>query len=498
VEPLDGFRLATLFPHQRGPSAPHREVALGRLREWPAIWTADPQLLSVIGHHDAGAMARAEPHRLRYFSATDPDYPLVPLLPVAPSSLGGNLPRDESDHRRSTAGGIRDKFWQRLLVEDAGLLPQPGFAAVEGSLVSASNNWWLVRIESLDCHPAQAALLASAAPGAVVVVEGVETGFTAVATGEGIRVASRSQYVVDRLGGAGDEFLSAEEWARLVHALCSRPLPLGIGKAAHNPCAEIAEALRHAPGSYILKPRLGSNGFGVVRVVSREDGLLSVETDCPDTAAYIEEFPADPARRGGDVVAAVAADRWRFADRARVGLPDRWLGHSVVEEEIRPNRSAGSLFEPRIVVQRTQHGAGGSFAILGAICKRINTAVGACVARDFREEPLETSLTCFLRGRVPERDLAGRVKAAHEEIFAAGDRVREVIVPAVEASGATVHQFGIDLRLCWDAALGRVEYPFLEVQFGIGRIDWGELGEPSFAGYRTPAELRELFGPELG
>jgi hypothetical protein len=48
-------------------------------------------------------------------------------------------------------------------------------------------------------------------------------------------------------------------------------------------------------------------------------------------------------------------------------------------------------------------GQGEGFAALGAICKRIDTAVGACVARDFQEEPLETSLRRFLRGRVPDR-----------------------------------------------------------------------------------------------
>ena len=44
---------------------------------------------------------------------------------------------------------------------------------------------------------------------------------------------------------------------------------------------------------------------------------------------------------------------------------------------------------------------------------------------------------------------------------------------------------GIDCRLCWNPLTGRPEYPFLEAQFGIGRIDWLALGEPPYAGYKT-------------
>jgi hypothetical protein len=50
--------------------------------------------------------------------------------------------------------------------------------------------------------------------------------------------------------------------------------------------------------------------------------------------------------------------------------------------------------------------------------------------------------------------------------------------------------------LCWDAAAGRAEFPFLEFQFGIGRIDWPALG--SVAGYKTRQELVSLYGPEVG
>jgi hypothetical protein len=67
-----------------------------------------------------------------------------------------------------------------------------------------------------------------------------------------------------------------------------------------------------------------------------------------------------------------------------------------------------------------------------------------------------------------------------------------VVVPLIEGRGARVHQFGIDCRLCWDAAAERVEFPFLEFQFGIGRIDL------PLAGYKTRAELVHEFGPEVG
>ncbi|HEX4608575.1 MAG TPA: hypothetical protein VH092_10260 [Urbifossiella sp.] len=40
------------------------------------------------------------------------------------------------------------------------------------------------------------------------------------------------------------------------------------------------------------------------------------------------------------------------------------------------------------------------------------------------------------------------------------------------------------------------EFPFLELQFGIGRVDWAEVGTAAFAGYETPAQLRLRFGPE--
>lgn len=250
----------------------------------------------------------------------------------------------------------------------------------------------------------------------------------------------------------------------------------------------LGAALLAAPGRSILKPRFGSNGVAVVRIVSA-NGALSVETDCPDTARYLDEFPADPRRHGADVVEAVARHRDRFLDRALAGIPERALDLSILEDEIPPHRADGSLFEPRVVAQRAD---GGRFAILGAICKRIDTAVGASVARDFREVPLEDALGVFLRDRVQLPDLAVLVERTRAGILVAAERLCERIVPLVEASGARVHQFGIDGRLCWNATAGRAEWPFLEFQFGIGRVD------VPLAGYQTRAELAAQFGPECG
>lgn len=58
--------------------------------------------------------------------------------------------------------------------------------------------------------------------------------------------------------------------------------------------------------------------------------------------------------------------------------------------------------------------------------------------------------------------------------------------------------FTIDGRLCWNPATGRAEFPFLEFQLGIGRVDWAESGVPTCAGYEPPDRLRLRFGPEVG
>src|SRR5262245_42483113 len=75
--------------------------------------------------------------------------------------------------------------------------------------------------------------------------------------------------------------------------------------------ADLGDVLLARPGPYILKPRFGSNGVGVVRVES-DGARLSVASDCPDTALFLDGFPADPRRRGRDVVAAAATHRARF------------------------------------------------------------------------------------------------------------------------------------------------------------------------------------------
>ncbi len=486
------------FPHERGPNEPCRTIALGEPREWPDLWKADPRLPLSIGDDEVGTIIRRNPNRLRYFSATDPGYPSVPLLRVNAGTVPTLPTRQPLDPRLSLDTGIRDKVWQRLVMEEIGHLPQPGFAVVDGNQLRGCSAPWVVQVAALDCRVIRAVLLSAIVPGNVLVVEGVDVGFAAVATGDGVRLRSRNPHIATHLNGATESTLSIEQWTRFIRDLCEQPLPINVTKTAYNPVVELGDALLHSPGSYILKPRFGSNGFCVTRIVSHADGTLTVESDCPDTAQYLEEIPADPDRRGRDLVTAAATHRSRFVDRATVGIPERALNQSILEEEIRQDRSEGSIFEPRIVVQRMNAGSSESFATLGAICKRIDTAVGASVVRDFREEPLDVSLGRFLSGRVPASDLASQVRRTRDEIVAAGDRVRVALVPLVEAAGARVHQFAIDCRLCWNPAAERAEYPFLEFQFGIGRIDGAAFGSVPFAGYRTRDELTDRFGPEFG
>jgi hypothetical protein len=480
-------RLFALFAHERGPSALVRTIQLAELQEWPDLWKGDSRVPAALGA-EVEALVRGAPDRLRFLSATDSEYPKVPLLREPPGA-----PRAAS----ATADtGIRDKFWQRLVVEGAGFWPQPGFAAVTGNRIEAGHDSWRVRVTALDCRPVRVELLSAVVPGAIVVVEGADVGFAAIGREDGVHLKSRNSHVVSRLDGAAGSVLSTARWARLVDALCAEPFPIEIAKAAFNPTADLGDALLSAPGAYILKPRFGSNGFCVVRVTSAAT-RLAVESDCPDTAAYLGELPPDSALGGRDLVAAVTTHRSRFIDRAVAGIPERTLDRSILEAEIRQDRADGAFFEPRIVVQRVRAGSGERLAILGALCKRIDTPVGASVARDFREEPLDVSLYHFLRDRVPSGDLTRRVEETRTELLAAGDRLRAVVEPLVEARGARVHQFGIDCRLCWNAGADRVELPFLEFQFGIGRIDPTALG-PDLAGYKTRAELVSEFGPEVG
>lgn len=252
---------------------------------------------------------------------------------------------------------------------------------------------------------------------------------------------------------------------------------------------DLGDVLLARPGSYILKPRFGSNGVGVVRVVS-DGARLTVASDCPDTALYLDEFPTDPRLRGRDVVVAAATHRSRFVNRATAGLPEWAMGLSILEDEIRQDRADGAFFEPRVVSQRTDSDR---FVTIGAICKRIDTPIAAVVARDFRELSLEESLTLFLAPRVPLAELGDSVRCAHALILSVGDRAAAAVAPLTAAHGVRVHQFGVDGRLCWNPATNHVEFWFLEFQFGIGRID-----TPPLPGYRSPAELRERFGPETG
>lgn len=252
--------------------------------------------------------------------------------------------------------------------------------------------------------------------------------------------------------------------------------------------ADLGDVLLARPGSYILKPRLGSNGVGVVRVVS--DGVhVTAASDCPDTALFLDEFPADPGRHGRDVVAAAATQRHRYVNRATAGLPEWAMGLSILEGEIRPDRAGGALFEPRIVAQRT---GGDRFVTIGAMCKRIDTPIAATVARDFQEVPLRDALTLFLTPRVPPAGRDAFVRSAEVAILAGGDRAAAVVAPVAAGQGVRVHQFGVDGRLCWNPAANRVEFWFLEFQFGVGRTDVPLLG------YRSPADLRDEFGPEAG
>jgi hypothetical protein len=472
--------LFALFGHARGPGAA-RSVPLAELREWPTLWSGDPRVLALCGDEVRALLAHA-PARLRYFAATDPEYPHVPLL-----RTNSNEPFPSAAH----LAGIRDKFWQRLVVADAGHWCQPGFAVVNGTMIESRNAPWRAHITTLDYRPVRAELLAAVGSSAVVVVEGPDVGFTAHGDTGGVRLDARNPHIIARLNGSGRCTLSGVEWVRFVGALCAEPLPVELTKRAFDPAADLGAALLEVPGAYILKPRFGSNGVCVVRITSTGD-RLTVESDCPDTAAYLDEFPSDPTLHGCDLVAAAAAHRGRFIDRATAGLPERVLDQSVLEGEIRQDRVDGALFEPRIVVQRAAVGSGERFITLGGLCKVIHTAAGASVARDFREVPLDAALHRFLSERVPGADLVDRVARTSAGLLAAADRLREVLVPLLEGTGARIHQFGIDCRLCWNTGHGCAEYPFLEFQFGIGRIT------PALEGYKTRDELVREFGPEVG
>jgi hypothetical protein len=252
---------------------------------------------------------------------------------------------------------------------------------------------------------------------------------------------------------------------------------------------ELGEFMLARPGSYVLKPRFGSNGVGIIRVVS--DGVRLVATsNCPDTAYFLDECSADPLLQGCDVVAAAATQRARFVNRATAGLPDWAMELSILEDEIRQDRADGSIFEPRVVAQRID---ADRFLSIGAICKRVEAPIASVAAGNFCELPLEQSLRLFLAPRVPPNDLDHSVRGACDHILSTGNRAATVIAPIIAARGLRVHQFAVDSRVCWNREANEVECWFLEFQFGIGRID-----VPTIPGYRSPSELRERFGPEVG
>src|SRR5262249_27591680 len=125
------------------------------------------------------------------------------------------------------------------------------------------------------------------------------------------------------------------------HALFSQPWFAGVcGDKIGS--TELGENLLARPGSYILKPRFGSNGTGIIRVVS--DGrCLIAASNCPDTALFLDEFPADPRLGGRDVVAAAATQRARYLNRGTAAIPDWAMELSILEEEIRPDRADESI-----------------------------------------------------------------------------------------------------------------------------------------------------------
>lgn len=252
---------------------------------------------------------------------------------------------------------------------------------------------------------------------------------------------------------------------------------------------DLGDVLLARPGDYILKPRFGSNGVAVVRVVSDGDRLTAA-SDCPETALFLDEFPANPRLHGRDVLAAMATQRSRYVNRATAGLPEWAMGHSILEDEIRQDRASGLMFEPRVVAQRIDEER---FVTIGAFCKCIDTPISAVVARDFLELSLEVALARFLSSRVTPVELDETVRRTLVQIISVGDRAAAVIAPLASANGVRVHQFGIDGRLCWNPVTDRVEFWFLEFQFGIVRIDGLSL-----PGYQSPDELRAWFGPERG
>ena len=123
--------------------------------------------------------------------------------------------------------------------------------------------------------------------------------------------------------------------------------------------------------------------------------------------------------------------------------------------------------------------------------ERIETPIAAVVASGFHELSWRIADVVPRATRPNGRSQRSRQRTG-DQVLSAGDRAATAVAPLAAAHGIRTHQFGVDGRLCWNPTANRVEFWFLEFQFGIGRID----GPPP-SGYRLPAELREQFGPRL-
>lgn len=81
----------------------------------------------------------------------------------------------------------------------------------------------------------------------------------------------------DPLGSARPASIRDKCWQRQLvseHGLFPQPWFVAV-TGARVGSAELGDFLHARPGSYILKPRFGSNGIAVVRVVSDDDRLTA-------------------------------------------------------------------------------------------------------------------------------------------------------------------------------------------------------------------------------
>ena len=215
---------------------------------------------------------------------------------------------------------VRDKCWQRQLVAERGLLPQPWFAAVTGDRVGSADLGDVLLARPRVVHPEAAVRLQRRRR-------------------RPRRQRRRPPHGGERLPGHGP----------LPGRVPRRPAAAraGRGRGRGHPPAAVREPRHRRPAGV---------GDGAVDPGGRD--------------------PPGPGRRVD-----LRAPGRGAADRAATGSPR-----------------------------------------LGAVCKRIDTPIGAVVARDFRELPLEESLTRFLAPRVPPADLGDSVRRARDLVLSAGDR----------------------------------------------------------------------------